>query len=231
MLEKKRRIYLQVGIFLFNLILLFPTSARSQTASQELDLDPATIESSPTLQRWLEEIPDVLEDIRNDRSFKTRLRVGYSQFPSTKNAAGLNFGVEDIFIGGTGLTISGDYYFSFNGDRSAGGARLNYFVLPLGYYVNFGPVIGYRYIQSEDYSTDGINIGARLMLVLSRTGAADISLTQTFISPGSNEEVGVTSISVGYGVTSNLRLSADIEKQNSSAEKDSRVGIGLELMF
>jgi hypothetical protein len=90
--------------------------------------------------------------------------------------------------------------------------------------------VGYRNLETGDYSTDGVNVGARLLLVLSRTGAADVSLTQSFVSPGSSEEVGITTLSFGYAVTRNLRLSTDIQKQNSREEKDSRVGIVLEWM-
>lgn len=228
---------------MINLTLLIATPAKSQTAPQqpsqsqtsptneELDIDPEIIDSSPTLQRWQKEVPNVLEDIRNDPSFNTRLRFGYSLFPSSGDIGGLNLGVEDIFINRTGLTVSADYQFSFNGDRQAGGVRLNYFVLPLGNYVNFAPVVGYRYIQTGDYSTDGINIGARLMFSLSRSGAADISITQSFVAPGSSEEVGITSFSVGYALTSQLRLSGDIEIQNSIADKDTRVAIVLEWMI
>jgi hypothetical protein len=103
-------------------------------------------------------------------------------------------------------------------------------VLPLGSYINVAPLVGYRNIESNDYSTDGVNVGARLMLALSRTGAADVSLTQSFVSPGSSDEVGITTLSFGYAVTQNLRLSTDIQKQNSREEKDSRVGIVLEWM-
>jgi hypothetical protein len=67
-------------------------------------------------------------------------------------------------------------------------------------------------------------------LVLSRGGAADISLTQSWVSPGTDEEVGLTTLSFGYAVTRNLRLSTDIQKQNSLEDKDSRVGIVLEWM-
>jgi hypothetical protein len=182
------------------------------------------------LQRWLREVPNVLEEIRNDPSFRTRLRLGYSQFPSTGQAAGFNVGVEDVFIGRTGLTVSGDYQRSFNGNREAYGADLRYYVLPLGSYVNIAPQVGYRNLTTGNFSTDGVNVGARLMLALSRTGAADVSLTQSFVSPGSNEEVGITTLSVGYAITRNLRLSTDIQKQNSREDKDSRVGIVLEWM-
>ena len=109
--------------------------------------------------------------------------------------------------------------------------NLHYFVLPLGSYINFAPVLGYRYIQSENFSTDGVNLGARLMLPLSRTGAADISISQTFVSPSGREEVGITTLGVGYAVTSNLRFYFDIQQENSIAAKHSRVGIALEWMI
>jgi len=198
--------------------------------AEDLDLSPEILESSPVLQRWLEEIPDVWKSIHHDPSFTTRWRVGYSQFPANDGAEGFNIGVEDIFIGGTGLTVSADYQASFNGERQTLGADLRYYVLPLGNYFNVAPVLGYRSLETGNYNTSGINIGLRLMLVLSRTGASDLSLTQTFVSLGGEEEVGITTLSVGFALTPNLRLSTDIQKQNSIAAKDSRVGISLEWM-
>ena len=207
-----------------------PPQATPKPSAQDLELSPEIIENSPVLQRWRRQVPDVLDKIRNDPSFRTRLRLGYSQFPSTGQASGFNVGVEDVFLGRTGLTVSGDYQRSFNGKREAYGADLRYYVLPLGSYVNIAPQVGYRNLTTGKFSTDGVNVGARLMLALSRTGAADVSLTQSFVSPGSNEEVGITTLSVGYAVTQNLRLSTDIQKQNSKEDKDSRVGIVLEWM-
>jgi len=204
--------------------------ATPNTPAQQLDLSPEIIENSPVLQRWLRQVPNVLEEIRNEPSFRTRLRLGYSQFPSTGQAAGFNVGVEDVFIGRSGLTVSGDYQRSFNGDRESFGTDLRYYVLPLGGYVNVAPQVGYRNLTTGNFSTDGVNVGARLMLALSRTGAADASLTQSFVSPGSHDEVGITTLSFGYAVTQNLRLSTDIQKQNSREDKDSRVGIVLEWM-
>ena len=202
----------------------------SNSAAQELELNPEIIENSPVLQRWLQDVPNVLEEIRHEPSFRTRFRFGYSQFPSTEQAGGLNIGVEDIFINRSGFTVSGDYHTSFNGDREAFGVDLRYYLRPLGRYVNVAPLVGYRYLESNDHTTDGVNLGVKLQLVLSRTGAADISLTQSFVSPGSEDEVGLTTLSVGYAVTPDLRLSTDIQKQNSTEEKDSRVGIILEWM-
>ena len=222
-------------IVIFFLLLGLPAlgetmPGESSNPTQELDLSPEIIENSPVLQRWLKEVPNVLEDIRNDPSFRTRVRLGYSQFPSAGKAGGVNLGVEDIFIGDTGLTVSGDYQASFNGKRESFGTDLRYYLRPLGSYVNIAPVVGYRHLETDKYSTDGVNLGVRVLLVLSRTGAADVSLTQSFVSPGSSEEVGITTLSFGYAVTQNLRLSTDIQKQNARQNKDSRVGIVLEWM-
>ncbi|GBF54331.1 hypothetical protein N0824_02195 [Microcystis sp. 0824] len=197
-------------------------------AETELDLDPKIRQESPVLERWLEKIPDIAEDIRRDPSFRTRIRLGYAEFPSRDNSSVVILGVEDVFFGQTSLTLSGDYQTAFNGKRTAIGANLQYYLLPLGDYVNLASMVGYRYIQTGNYSTDGLNLGLKLKLALSRTGAADITVSQSFISPGGDNEVGLTTLSLGYAITSNLRLAADIQAQNSRARKDSSLGILLE---
>jgi hypothetical protein len=208
-----------------------PTPNPPSPISSAIDLDPKLIEQSPVLQRWLRQVPGVLEDIKRDPSFRTRLRLGYSRFPSSDDANGWNVGLEDVFIGRTGLTLSGDYQASADGQRKAWGTDLRYYALPLGSRINLAPVIGYRSLETSRYSTDGVHVGLRLVLVPSRTGAADLSLTQSWVSPRSDSEVGLTTLSVGYALTRNLRLSTDIQKQNSRQRKDSRVGIVLEWMF
>ena len=192
----------------------------------QLDLSP-DIESSPVLQRWLHQVPNILEEIAKDPSFRTRLRLGYSQF---RQVGGVNIGVEDVFIGRSGLTVSGEYQAAFNDQRITYGGDLRYYVLPLGSYINVAPVVGYRHLETDAYLTNGVNVGVRLLLVLSRSGAADISLTQSWVAPGTEEEVGLTTLSVGYAFTRNLRLSTDIQQQNARQSKDSRVGIVLEWM-
>jgi hypothetical protein len=202
-----------------------------QSPSEALDLDPAMIQNSPVLQRWLQEVPNVLSEIHRDPSFRTRLRFGYSQFPSSEQAAGFNVGIEDAFVGRTGLTVSAEYQRTFRGDRQTYGGDLRYYILPLGGYINVAPVVGYRHLETDRYITDGVNVGVRLLLVPSRTGAADISLTQSWVAPGTNEEVGITTLSFGYALTHDLRLSTDLQKQNAPARKDSRVGVVLEWML
>ncbi len=196
-----------------------------------IDLDPKLIESSPVLQRWLKQVPDVLADIKHDPSFRTRLRLSYSQFPSSKQAGGLSVGIEDVFVGRSGVTLSADYQTAFNGSREAWGGDLRYYVRPLGSVVNLAPVVGYRHLETTRYSTNGIHAGLRLLLIPSRTGAADLALTQSWVAPGSGDEVGLTTLSFGYALTRNLRLATDLQKQNSRFRSDSRVSIGLEWLF
>lgn len=188
-------------------------------------------DASPVLDKWEKQTPNVLEDIKRDPSFRTRVRLGLSYFPSTNDAVGWNVGVEDIFIGKTSLTVSGNYIASFNGDRKAGGADLRYYLVPLGGYVNIAPVLGYRYVESPRYTTDGLNVGFRVQAVPSRTGAADLSFMLTWVDPGQYDEVGVLTLSFGYALTKQVRLSTDIEKQNSRYKKDNRFGVSLEYMF
>jgi hypothetical protein len=214
--------------FVFAITMVFPVQGETSGKIKDLDLAPEIIESSPVLQRWQEEIPNILEQIRHEPSFPTRIRAGYSFFPSSGHRSGWSVGVEDLFIGKTGLTLSGDYYASFDGNREATGIEARYYVMPLGNYVNFAPTVGYRYIKTDDYNTDGIKVGARANFALSPLGGADLAISQNFISPGGEDEVGITNFSVSYALTQNLRLSTEIERQNSRGDQDSRLGIMLE---
>lgn len=207
------------------------TQAPPNPHANDVDVPPEVLEQSPVLRRWLQEVPDVMDDIAHDPSFRTRLRLGYAHFPSTGHRSGFNVGVEDIFIGRTGLTVSGDYHQSWQGERRTYGADMQYYLLPLGGYVNVAPVLGYRHFTVNQYTTSGVNLGLRLRVIPSRTGASDITLTQSWVSPGSQDEVGLTTLSVGYAVTRHLRLSTDIQAQNSRGSKDSRVGVALEWML
>jgi len=201
------------------------------TLAEELDLDPTFIENSPVLQRWGQEIPDLFHDISSDPSFNTRFQVGYVQYPSSDNIGGWTIGIEDIVLGRNGVTVSVGYSESFNNDRAHFKSNFSYSLFPLGNYLNVAPIIGYHSLETEDYREDGLNLGVQVRLVLSRTGAADIRFTQSFISPTTETEVGLTHLAVGYSVTKQLRLSVEIEKQNARQAKDSRVGILTQWQF
>ncbi len=197
-----------------------------------LELDPSILEESPVLRQWLEDIPDIAQEIRHDPSFRTRLRVGYANFPSNGEISGFQVGVEDVFVWpGTGLTASADYHRSGNGQREAYGAEARYYLLPLGGYVNVAPSLGYRSVSAPGYTTDGLDLGLRLMIIPSRGGAADFSLSQHWVAPGTDSEVGITRFNLGYAVTSHLRLASDLEFQNFRFGQESRWGLGLEWLL
>jgi hypothetical protein len=208
-----------------------PNEALPVGPNESLELPAGTVEGSPVLQQWRDEVPDVLNEIRNDPSFRTRLQVGYAQFPSTGSEGGVRVGIEDYFVGNTPLTLSADYQRSFDGDREAYGANLRYHVLPLGGYVNLTPVVGYRNVQTDTYATDGLEIGFQVKVMPSRGGGADFAYTQTWIAPGGSETVRTTQLELGYAITNHLRLATDLQWQFAPGETDSQIGLGLEWLF
>ncbi|MEM9903927.1 MAG: hypothetical protein AAF921_02755 [Cyanobacteria bacterium P01_D01_bin.44] len=200
----------------------------AESIGDTLTLPPDTVEQSPVLQQWQRSVPDVLDDIRNDPSFKTRLRSGYTQFPSTHQTGGVMVGVEDWFIAETPLTLNADYHRNFDGNREAFGATLRYYVLPLGGYINAAPLVGYRNFETPDYTADGLNYGFHIKVIPSRGGGADFGYTQTWTT--GSDGVRTTQLGFGYAITRDLRVATDIEWQFGPGETDSRVGIGVEWM-
>ncbi len=186
-------------------------------------------QNSPVFQRWQQQIPNVLAEIENDPSFRTRWRLGYGE---RDQQGGVNLGVEDIFLVDR-LTLSGDYQIdsqaNYQANATAYGAELRYYLLPLGNYVNVAPVLGYRQINTENFTTNGVRVGGRVQVVFSRPSAADLALSQTWVSPGSSQEVAITDVSLGYAITRNLRIGTQWQLQQHGQGSDRRLGIFLEL--
>jgi hypothetical protein len=197
-------------------------------SSPQLDIDPELIRNSPVLQRWLQKIPDVGSEIQNDPSFRTRWRLGYSQYPANNQAGGFDVGISDLLIDRTGLALNANW--NNQAQFNSYGADLNYYLLPLGGYINLSPVVGYRHLESAAYNRDGLNLGIKLLLVPARGGGGDIALQQSWVGLGSNEEVGISTLTAGYALTKQLRIAGEIQFQNAREGKDSRVGISLEWM-
>jgi hypothetical protein len=207
------------------------TQSLAQSApNNSIDISPEIINGSPVLQKWLKGIPDVLNDMKTEPSFRTRVKVGYSQYPSTNQAGGVHVAVDDVFFGRSGLSASANYNSSSTGNRTAYGADLQYYLLALGNYLNVTPLVGFRHLETDKYNRDGLNLGVKLMIVPARGGGADIALSQSWVGFGSATETGLTTISVGYALTENFRLSTDIQQQNARENYDSRIGFGVEWM-
>jgi hypothetical protein len=205
--------------------------AMNLASVQRVDVDPAIIENSPVLQRWLEEVPNLAVDVNHDPAFRTRVRLGYAEFPSTDNTSGIYVGVQDVFVGRTPLTLSADYATNGRGDRQEFGVDAQYYLLPLGWYGNVAPVVGYRDIQTSAFESSGLNLGLRVVVIPSRTGTADLSVTQSWVAPGTDREVGLTTFTAGYAIAEDLRIGTDIQIQNTRDRQESRLGLLLEWML
>ncbi len=211
-----------------------PLQAQTLTPDQ-LELPPEIIENSPVLQRWSDAVPDLGYDIRHDPSFKTRWRLGYGYFPANGDRSGISVGVEDLFIKPSfPVTFSAAGNTTFDGDRADFAARANYYLLPLGSRINIAPTVGYQTFSSENhnrkYDREGLEIGAKIQLNLSRSGASNITLSQQFVNLSGDQEMGITTLSTGYAISKQWRIATEIQKHNSTAAKESRVGLFLEWM-
>jgi len=194
--------------------------------ANELELERQVIESSPVLRRWLENPPDLLDDIYKTPSFNPKLRVGMT---SRNNSLGIEAGFEDLFVGSTPLTVSGSYQTELSGRESEIEAHLRYYVLPLGSYWNLAPIVGYRqFNQMEQPQISGLDIGLQGILVLS-PHSSDLRLSHTFTDPTGYREMSTTTLSASYAITNNMRLGTKIEWRRSPLSYDSRIGILLEL--
>jgi len=188
---------------------------------------PPQIRNSPTLQKWLNQAPDIRREIANDPSFRTRLQVGYSQFTQA-NTSAVTIGLEDLRLSPTPITLSS--HFSSGGPISSFGVDAQTYLLPLGGYINIAPVVGWRSLSSSNIQNQGLNLGAKLMLIPSRGGGADVAFQQTWVNVGSDREVGIGKVSVGYAIAPQLRLATTIERWQGQAISETRGSLLLEWM-
>jgi hypothetical protein len=207
---------------------IIPTAVaqdRISNAAADLQLNREIIESSPVLQRWLVDPPNVLSDIYNTPSFSTKLHLGLT---ARDNSLGFDVGIEDIFLGRSPFTISSSYQQELNGRERSLDANLRYYILPLGSYFNLAPQVGYRYLDLFDQqAVSGLDLGLQGILVLS-PHSADLRLSHTIAVPSTNQETSITTLSAGYAITKGLSLGSNIQWRRSPVRADSRVGFLLE---
>jgi hypothetical protein len=194
--------------------------------ANSIDLDPKLIEASPTLRKWQKGIPDVATDIKNNPAFRPRLQLGYNRLA---DHSGWRVGLEDLHLGQTPMTFSGHYQANGDCHQSLGG-DLHYGLTGLGEVVQLAPTIGWRRVARDGDATSGLNLGMRTRLQLSRGGGADLTIDYSWLAPGSDREMGLAQLSLGYAVTQNLRLATTWQHQQSRLGRDRSWGINLEWM-
>ncbi len=201
------------------------TSNEAIAGIEDLKLNQDIIENSPVLRRWLVDPPDVLDDIYNNPSFNSKVRLGLT---SRDRSFGFAVGLQDLFLGKSPLTVSANYQQEFSGRETDLNADLKYYLLPLGGYFNIAPQIGYRYIDFFGETVSGVDVGIQGILILSpRT--ADLRLSQTFTAPRSDRETSITTLSTSYALNNRLSLGSNIQWRRSPVRSDSTIGFYLEL--
>jgi len=191
-----------------------------------VDVDPQVIQDSPVLQRWLVSPPDLLQDIYYAPIFDTKFRVGMI---SRNNRLGLDVGIEDVFIASSPVTLSASYQTLFPTPESSFDLKARYYLLPLGYYVNIAPQVGYRQVNALDArSVSGLEVGLQGILVLSPR-SADLRFSHGFTNFATDSELSVTAVTASYALGRSLWVGSKIEWRRSPIQSDSRVGIMLEI--
>ncbi len=109
-------------------ILGYPIMAEPVTPS-DLALPDSAPADSATLQKWLQETPNLFEENRHDPAFLTTFRLGYAYYPDAQGTSGISFGVEDGLIRRSPASISADYQTNFRGHQD-GGLRRNIIYSP-----------------------------------------------------------------------------------------------------
>jgi len=135
---------ISVEVLQVKLSLAKPAAQSKSTpeSGEQLDLSPEIVKAAQSCSGGCVRYR-MFCDIANDPSFRTRLRLGYSQFLPLGKQGGVNVGWEDVFIGRTGLTVSGEYQAALIASVAAWGAEPA-LLCASGSYVNVAAVVGYR---------------------------------------------------------------------------------------
>jgi hypothetical protein len=154
-----------------------------------------------------------------------RLRLGVVQ---SENGTGIEVRAEEMLLDRSGLTLSGGYQRLLDEEnhQSEWDAQLQYYLRPLGRYLNIAPVVGFRERDRSGRNRGGVNVGIHVLLVLSRGGGGEISATQTWSIPTTGESMSLTKLSAAYAIDSHWRLSTDWQRQN----REHQTGIFVEWM-
>jgi hypothetical protein len=184
---------------------------------------------SPVLRRWLQNPPDLLDDIENNQAFPTRLGIGIGLATSRNNDFEYQISLQDVVLAKTRFSFSADYSVgSTSASNQQWGTTTRYYLAPLGAYFNFAPQLGYRSLVIDGNAWQGIEAGGRVVLALAPR-AADISIGQSWVFASEGDSIGRTLLEFGYSLSPTLRLTAAIELVNSTLRKDTNFGVKVEL--
>ncbi|MCJ2541785.1 hypothetical protein JX360_02505 [Synechococcus bigranulatus str. 'Rupite'] len=206
-----------------------PLSATSATQDPvsltrvDLGLDGQVVEDSPVLRRWLQNPPNLLDEIRNTPVVPTRLQANF------ESSSHWRIGLQDLRLADR-LTLSGDYrQSSQDPDMRQYGSEIRYFLAPMGSLFNLAPQLGYRALEQENRSLSGVSYGAFAVLALA-PGAADLTGSYSWVAPREPQEGQATlaEVTAAYAISPSFRLSARYSLRNSTLTRESSLGFGVE---
>ncbi len=190
------------------------------------EIEPLWVEQSPVLQRWLVNPPNVLADIYQEPSFRTKLRLGVQG----RDRLGWDIALEDAWLGDSAFTVSAGYQRDFSGPEQDLHAGVRYYLRPRGSYWNLAPHVGYRHWEHPAGATHGWEVGFQTVLALSPR-SADLRLSQLWAAPGTATETGTTQLSASYALSRHLWVRSHLQWRRSPQQADSRAGFALEWAF
>ncbi|WP_287128378.1 hypothetical protein [Candidatus Cyanaurora vandensis] len=194
----------------------------------DLQIDKELVRTSPVLKRWLTSPPDLLNEIDNTPAFPARLQLILATVPSRSGDTEWSASLQDIFIANGPVSLSTEYGQSLYTDNRQWGAHARFYLLPLGSQLNIAPVVGYRSLVVDGLAFRGPELGTRW--VLTAPQAADISFSQSLVLSEQGLPVGRIQLSFGYAISPLLRLSAQVQWQNSALRYDTSYGFSLEVI-
>lgn len=204
----------------FGLLSASPAWADPSTTALDLELDANLIQSSPVLQRWLRDPPNLLDEIQNTPVLPTRIQAAVE-------TSAWSIGLQDLRIGQR-LTLSGDYRQSLDDPEDYQlSSSLRYYLSPLGSRFNLAPQIGYAQFEQSDRSLSGLQLGAFMVIALAPK-SADITLSYNWIDSANNQSATVAQVTSAYALNASTRLAARYRWQNSTLSQDRNFAFVLE---
>ncbi len=198
-------------------------SSSTEAIAVDMELETTVVEESPVLQRWLDQPPNVLEEITHTPILPARIQAVF------EGDSTWELGVADLQLADR-VTLSGSYRQSWDhpDDRDYG-SEVRYYLAPMGSILNLAPQLGYRSFNQADRQLSGPYLGAFVVLGLA-PGAADLTASYSFLDPVEPEEGQATlaSITASYALSTSIRLAARYSWRNSTLRKDSDFGLILE---
>ncbi|MEN9203809.1 MAG: hypothetical protein Q6K80_07520 [Thermostichus sp. DG_1_6_bins_120] len=192
-------------------------------AALDLGLDGQIVEDSPVLRRWLQNPPNLLDEIRNTPVLPTRFQASF------ESSSHWRISLQDLRLANR-LTLSGDYRQSAaEPENRQYGSEIRYFLAPMGSKFNLAPQLGYRVLEQKEHSLSGISYGAFAVLALA-PGAADLTGSYSWIltQQPQEEQATLTEVTAAYAISSSFRLSARYSLRHSTLTRESSLGFGVE---